>query len=78
MESRCCVLSDTEDLQMLISNTAANLNNERWVNRGCCFIITLTGKLLSSDLLLEHNSLVLVAGIVHFSVIVFYSILKTV
>lgn len=38
MESGFCVLSDTEDLQMLISNTATNLHNERWVESRCWFI----------------------------------------
>lgn len=41
MESGFCVLSDTEDLQMLISNTAANLHNERWVESRCWFIVLL-------------------------------------
>lgn len=41
MESRFCVLSDTEDLQMLISNTAANLHTERWVESRCWFITIL-------------------------------------
>lgn len=34
-------LSDTEDLQMLISNTATNLHNERWVESRCWFIVLL-------------------------------------
>lgn len=41
MESGFCVLSDTEDLQMLISNTATNLHNERWVESRCWFIVLL-------------------------------------
>lgn len=78
MESRFCVLSDTEDLQMLISNTAINLHNERWVDSRCCFIMILVGKILCSDLLPERNSLVLVVSIVLFSLIVVYLILTSV